>query len=60
MENMLAGYVDLVRQGKPDQTIAFAMMGATLNFYDMFGLNAGLPQLLRSIADRIEDDSLPN
>ena len=57
---MLDGYVELVRKGKPDQAIALAMMGATLNFYEMFGMLEDLPDFLRSLADRIEDDSLPN
>ena len=60
MQSMLDGYAELVRKGKPDQTIALAMMGATLNFYEMFGLSSHLPHLLRSLADRIEDDCPPN
>jgi len=59
-QTMLDGYVELVRKGKPDQAIALAMMGATLNFYEMFGMLEDLPDFLRSLADRIEDDSLPN
>jgi hypothetical protein len=57
---MIKGYVGLVRQGKPEQTIALAMLGATLNLYGIFGLSASLPPLLRSLADKIEEKTRPN
>ena len=60
MQLLLNGYAELVTSGRPDQTIARAMMGATLNFYEMFGLSGELPHLLRSLADRIEHEASIN
>lgn len=51
---LMAGYVRLVRQGMPCEMVGYAMLGATINLYDMFGMPASLPQILRSLADRIE------
>lgn len=59
-ESMLEGYARLVRAGLPGQTIALAMLGATLNLYDIFGLRSELPSLLRGLADKIETDSQIN
>ena len=59
-EAMMEGYACLVREGRPSQTIALAMLGATLNLYDIFGLKSELPELLRSLADKIEDNAQPN
>lgn len=51
----LDGYADFVRKGFPAGTIALAMLGATLNLYEMFDLQGELPELLRGVADSIED-----
>ncbi|QIG53204.1 hypothetical protein G6N82_02685 [Altererythrobacter sp. BO-6] len=53
-EALMAGYAKLMRQGMPCEMVGFAMLGATINLYDMFGMRASLPELLREAADRIE------
>lgn len=50
----LAGYRGLVNNGLAPESIAPAMLGAAVNFYEMFGMAADLPQLLRAVADRVE------
>jgi hypothetical protein len=47
-------YASLVHAGLPPDTIAQAMLGATVNFYEMFGMSADLPDVLRAIADRMD------
>jgi hypothetical protein len=47
-------YSSLVSAGLPPDAIAQAMMGATVNFYEMFGMSADLPEVLRAVADEIE------
>lgn len=54
------GYAKLIHNGSPASEIAMAMLGATLNIYEMFGLRAELPGLFRSLADRIETDGRAN
>lgn len=56
-ELFLNSYTDIVQKGFPAGTIALAMLGATLNMYKMFELQADLPDILRSVADRIEGES---
>lgn len=51
---LMAGYARFVRQGMPREMVGFAMLGATMNLYDVFDMRANLPQILRSLADRIE------
>lgn len=53
-EGMMDGYAHFVRLGMPGHTVALAMLGGALNLYDMFGLRATLPDLLRSVADQLE------
>lgn len=50
------GYVRLISNGSPASEIALAMLRATLNVYEMFGLRTELPALFRSLADQIETD----
>lgn len=50
----VAGYCDLVASGMAPQSVATAMLGATVNFYSMFGMADELPELLRAMADRLE------
>lgn len=57
---MLESYRMLVVEGFPPGTIAFAMLGATVNLYEMFGMTNSLPDTLRAIADRIESGSAPS
>lgn len=53
-DSLMAGYAKFVRQGLPGEMVGVAMLGATINFYDIFEMRGKLPQLLRSLADRIE------
>jgi hypothetical protein len=46
--------------GSPASEIAWAMLGATLNIYEMFGLRNELPSLFRNLADEIEMDAKIN
>jgi hypothetical protein len=54
--SMMDGYARFVSIGLPGQTIALAMLGATINLYDMFGIRDDLPELLRAMANRLEAD----
>lgn len=53
-DGMMDGYAHFVRLGLPGHTVALAMLGGALNLYDMFGLRASLPELLRNVADSID------
>ncbi|MCJ2188385.1 hypothetical protein [Novosphingobium beihaiensis] len=55
---LLISYAQLADRGVPVQAIAAAMLGATLNFYDAFGLSHELPDLLRSMAELLERGNL--
>ena len=55
-ETFVDSYSKFVRQGMPGPTVALAMLGATLNMYDMFGKKGELPDLLRMVADKIEEE----
>ena len=52
---LMQGYSELVGRGMPPSRVADAMLGATINFYDIFGLVDELPDTLRAIAERIEE-----
>jgi hypothetical protein len=52
--SFVAGYQNLVAHGLAPESIAAAMLGATVNFYEAFGMSAELPELLRILADRLE------
>lgn len=52
--SFLSGYRGLVTNGLAPESIAAAMLGATVNFYEMFGMSAALPDILRAVADRME------
>lgn len=53
-EALMAGYARFIREGIPCELVGFAMLGATVNLYDMFEKRASLPELLRDMAGRIE------
>ena len=55
--SFVEGYARFVSLGIPSQTIGLAMLGATVNIYDLFGMGRELPDLLRTLADKLEDDS---
>ena len=59
-ESLMDGYAKLISKGSPASTVALAMLGATLNLYEMLGMRAELPDLLRSVADQIESDGRVN
>ena len=59
-ENMMNGYARFVKLGLPGQTVALAMLGATVNLYEMFGMRDDLPDLLRGLASRIEGQQNPS
>lgn len=52
--DFLEGYRRLVEEGMMPVTVASAMLGATVNLYDMFGMRSDLPAMLRAMADRLE------
>lgn len=49
-------YAGLLSQEIEDVVVARAMMGATISLYDAMGLAEILPSVLRSIADRLEQN----
>jgi hypothetical protein len=51
---LLSSYATLTSNGFSPDTVARAMLGATVNFYEMFGITPDLPDLLRAIAERLE------
>ncbi|MBF7014536.1 hypothetical protein HWN72_23785 [Novosphingobium sp. HR1a] len=51
---LAATYARLAERGLPASTVAVAMLGATVNFYECFGLSAELPEQLRALADLVE------
>lgn len=57
-DSFVEGYAKFSELGLPDQTIALAMLGATINIYEMFGKRAELPALFRALADKIEENNL--
>ena len=59
-ESFVAGYGRFVRSGVPSSTIGLAMLGATINLYAMFDMEDDLPNLLRSLADKMEDKTQPH
>ncbi|MET0179556.1 MAG: hypothetical protein ABW194_03615 [Novosphingobium sp.] len=58
--NLLRGYLVLLSHGHHQRTIAHAMLGATLNLYDLLERSSELPELLRAIADRLEYGRAPS
>ncbi|WFL75957.1 hypothetical protein P7228_08020 [Altererythrobacter arenosus] len=57
-DSLMAGYARFIRQGLPGEMVGAAMLGATVNLYDIFEMRDSLPHLLRSLADRIEQAAL--
>jgi hypothetical protein len=56
---MLNGYSRFTNLGIPGQTVAHAMLSATVNLYRMFDMYDGLPDLLRELALRMENEAAP-
>ncbi|CCA91954.1 hypothetical protein PP1Y_AT10257 [Novosphingobium sp. PP1Y] len=59
-ESLMDGYAKLIKNGSPASTVALAMLGATLNMYEMLGMRSELPSLLRTVADQIESENRMN
>ena len=57
---MLKGYSKLVSIGLPPNSIAMAMLGATVNLYRMFDMTNELPATLRALADQLDAKSKPS
>ena len=55
-EAFIDSYTKFVRRGVAAPTIGVAMLGATVNMYEMFDMTDELPDLLRVVADKIERD----
>lgn len=55
-ENFIRGYKRFVDLGFPSETIGLAMLGATINMYNMLEIREQLPDLLRKVALRIENE----
>ncbi|MBS0474545.1 MAG: hypothetical protein JSR28_05265 [Proteobacteria bacterium] len=55
-ESMMSGYARFVKLGVPGQTVALAMLGATVNLYRMFEMQEELPDLLRGLASSLESE----
>lgn len=58
--SFVSAYSRMLKAGMPHDSIAVAMLGATLNVYEMFGLKAELPGLLRELAEEIENSPMVN
>lgn len=53
-DTMMDGYARFIRLGLPGQTVALAMLGATVNLYRLFDMRDQLPEVLRGLASQIE------
>lgn len=53
-DQFVEGYAKIAELGLPATSVAAAMMSATLNFYKMFDMTDQLPNMLRAMADVIE------
>ena len=58
--SFVEAYTRMLQAGMPRDSIAVAMLGATINVYELFGLRAELPGLLRELAEEIENNPLVN
>lgn len=59
-ESMMNSYARFVKVGLPGQTVALAMLGATVNLYQMFDMDEELPPLLRGLATWLENEQKAN
>jgi hypothetical protein len=57
---LLDGYADMARSGFRPEAVGLAMMGAVVNFHEMFDMGDRLPALLRGVADRLESKNEPH
>lgn len=54
--NFLDGYARLVRNGLQPESVGLAMIGATVNLYALFEMSKDLPDLLREVAEQLEEE----
>jgi hypothetical protein len=55
---LMNAYLALIRRGMPEKSIAFAMVGATVNLYHALNIIDELPDILRAVADRVEQPAI--
>ena len=55
-ERFVKEYKQLQRHGMPGQTIAIAMLCATMNMFSLLGNEQDLPQILRELADLLDKE----
>ena len=55
-ESFIKGYSRFETVGMPGKTVCLAMLGATLNMFNVLGMYEELPRLLRRLADEIEGE----
>ncbi|MEO0061573.1 MAG: hypothetical protein RLZZ08_133 [Pseudomonadota bacterium] len=53
-EQFVESYGRLAKLGLPASAVAVAMMQATINFYNVFGMGDQLPKMLRLMAEMLE------
>lgn len=56
-ESLMDGYARFVRLGLPGYAVGLAMLGATVNLFELLEIEGELPELLRGLADRIEPET---
>ena len=58
-DSFVDGYARLAQQGMPSHTVGLAMLGATVNIYNLLGVEHALPELLHALADEFEQNNPP-
>lgn len=59
-EQLVTSYAQIATLGLPPKAVALAMLGATVNLFEAFGLAGQLPELLRATADMVEFEGQPS
>lgn len=57
---VLEGYSDLAKRGFRPEALSLAMVGAVVNFHQMFNMSDQLPDILRGVADRLDEKREPH
>lgn len=55
-DSFVKSYARMVGLGASERAIGLAMLGATVNMYSLFGMEEELPDILRMMADKLEQD----
>lgn len=58
--DLLRSYLVLIERGHQQAAIAEAMLGATINLFEVLDPGAEIPDVLRALAERIERGSAPS